>query len=71
MCVDRMKPYMPKAIMALQIANPEVVAEVAELAAPLGLSKTAAVERAVNEMLSTKATPKHDYFERQLRALLD
>ena len=57
--------------MALQIANPEVVAEVVELAAPLGLSKTAAVERAVNEMLATKATPKHDYFERQLRALLD
>ena len=57
--------------MALQIANPEVVAEVVELAAPLGLSKTAAVKRAVNEMLATKATPKHDYFERQLRALLD
>ena len=49
--------------MALQIANPEVVAEVAELAVLMGLSKTAAVERAVNEMLATKAKPKHDYFE--------
>ena len=42
--------------MALQIANPTVVAKVAELAALTGLSKTAAVEKAVDEMLRTSAS---------------
>lgn len=42
--------------MALQIANPIVVAKVAELAALTGLSKTAAVEKAVDEMLRTSAS---------------
>ena len=56
--------------MALQIANPVVVAKVAELAALTGLSKTAAVEKAVDEMLKAVAKPKNDDFERQLMSLL-
>ena len=56
--------------MALQIANPAVVAKVAELAALTGLSKTAAVEKAVDEMLKAFAKPKNDDFERQLMSLL-
>ena len=56
--------------MALQIANPVVVAKVAELAALVGISKTAAVEKAVDEMLKAVARPKNDDFERQLNALV-
>ena len=56
--------------MALQIANAAVVAKVAELAALTGLSKTAAVEKAVDEMLKVVAKPKNDDFERQLMSLL-
>ena len=37
--------------MALQIANPVVVAKVERLAAATGLSKTAAVEKAVDRLL--------------------
>ena len=55
--------------MALQIANPAVVAKVAELAALTGLSKTGAVEKAVDEMLKAVAKPKNDDFERQLMSL--
>lgn len=38
--------------MALQIANPTVVRKVEQLARIAGLSKTAAVERAVDRLLS-------------------
>jgi len=38
--------------MALQIANPVVVDKVERLAKAIGLSKTAAVERAVDRLLS-------------------
>ncbi len=38
--------------MALQIANPTVVRKVEQLASIAGLSKTAAVERAVDRLLS-------------------
>ena len=38
--------------MALQIANPAVVSKVERLAKATGLSKTAAVERAVDRLLS-------------------
>ncbi len=38
--------------MALQIANPVVVAKVERLARATGLSKTAVVERAVDRLLS-------------------
>ena len=37
--------------MALQIANPEVVKKVAQLAKATGLSKTAAVELAVDRLM--------------------
>lgn len=37
--------------MALQIANPAVVAQVEQLARITGLTKTAAVERAVDSLL--------------------
>lgn len=42
--------------MALQIANPAVVNKVAELAKMTGLTKTAAVEKAVDEMLRANST---------------
>jgi antitoxin VapB len=38
--------------MSLQIANPTVVRKVEQLAKETGLSKTAAVERAVDRLLS-------------------
>lgn len=43
--------------MALQIANPTVVSKVERLARATGLSKTAAVERAVDRMLEDAAAP--------------
>ncbi len=42
--------------MALQIANPVVIHKVTELARITGLTKTAAVEKAVDEMLRTNST---------------
>ncbi len=38
--------------MALQIANPVVVAKVARLARALGMTKTAVVERAIDRLAS-------------------
>lgn len=43
--------------MALQIANPSVVSKVERLAKRTGLSKTAAVERGVDRLLSETAPP--------------
>lgn len=43
--------------MALQIANPTVVRKVERLAERTGLSKTAAVERAVDRLLNETALP--------------
>ena len=56
--------------MALQIANPTVVAKVAELAALTGLSKTAAVEKAVDEMLRTSVSVSADERKAKIYALL-
>lgn len=42
--------------MALQIANPVVVRKVEKLARMTGISKTAAVERAVDRLLSEVAS---------------
>ena len=42
--------------MALQIANPAVVRKVEQLANITGMSKTAAVERAVDRLLSEVGT---------------
>jgi antitoxin VapB len=44
--------------MPIQIANPTVVAKIERLAAATGLSKTAAVEQAVDAMLA--ARPRSD-----------
>lgn len=54
--------------MALQIANPAVVSKVERLARATGLSKTAAVERAVDRLLSDMANTG-DHAER-IAALL-
>ena len=43
--------------MALQIANPTVADKVARLAAKTGLTKTATVEWAVDQMLRAAAPP--------------
>ena len=43
--------------MALQIANPSVVSKVERLVRRTGLSKTAAVEQAVDRMLKDLAAP--------------
>ncbi len=40
--------------MPVQIANPTVVAKIERLAAELGLTKTAAVEKAVDAMLARR-----------------
>ena len=54
--------------MPLQIANPVVVQKVERLARAMGLSKTAAVERAVDRLLS-ETHPASDSAER-IAALL-
>lgn len=55
--------------MALQIANPTVVDKVALLAKAMGLSKTAAVEKAVDRMLS-EALAVQPESSRQMSALV-
>ncbi|CAG0990320.1 hypothetical protein BURK2_02345 [Burkholderiales bacterium] len=56
--------------MALQIANQAVVSEVERLARATGLSKTAAVERAVDRMLQdTTAAPAKGRVEALLAQL--
>ena len=56
--------------MALQIANPIVVGKVERLAKASGLSKTAAVEKAVDQLLSETVTPKGNT-DRRLAALIE
>jgi antitoxin VapB len=51
MYIDRININIPGGLMALQIANPSVVSKVERLARHTGLSKTAAVEQAVDRML--------------------
>jgi antitoxin VapB len=55
--------------MAIQIANPEVVKKVAQLAKAMGLSKTAAVELAVDRLMR-ESSPKHSRNAQSLAALL-
>jgi antitoxin VapB len=55
--------------MALQIANPIVVDKVERLARSLGLTKTAAVERAVDRLLGETAGALPP--DRRLDALLE
>jgi antitoxin VapB len=49
--------------MPIQIANPVVVAKIERLAATTGLTKTAAVERAVDAMLASRANASDDDFK--------
>lgn len=51
MYTDYIDINIPGGLMALQIANPSVVSKVERLARHTGLSKTAAVEQAVDRML--------------------
>ena len=54
--------------MALQIANPVVVSKVEQLAKATGLSKTAAVERAVDRLIS-ETTGTSDQAKRMVALL--
>ena len=56
--------------MALQIANPVVVDKVERLARATGLSKTAAVEKAVDRLLGETAMSKGQAADQRLAALL-
>jgi len=56
--------------MALQIANPVVVAKVEKLARATGLSKTAAVEKAVDALLREQHPNETDDVEARLDAIL-
>jgi antitoxin VapB len=56
--------------MPIQIANPVEVAKIERLAAATGLTKTAAVERAVDGMLAERREVLDDDFEARARAIL-
>ena len=56
--------------MALQIANPTVVAKIETLAKRTGLTKTAAVERAVDALLNDRSVAPGDNAWDRLNALL-
>jgi antitoxin VapB len=55
--------------MPIQIANPTVVAKIERLAAATGLTKTAAVERAVEGMLANRPNAPDDFEARALAIL--
>lgn len=55
--------------MALQIANPVVVAKIERLARATGLSKTAAVERAVDRLIAEQVPAETGAMDR-FRAIL-
>ncbi len=57
--------------MAIQIANPEVVEKIERLARLTGLNKTAAVDRAVENMLRESAAATDAYRMEALLAQLD
>ena len=69
MYTDHININIPGGLMALQIANPSVVSKVERLARHTGLSKTAAVEQAVDRMLKELALPSAEPSAR-LAALL-
>ncbi len=56
--------------MALQIANPTVVAKIETLAKRTGLTKTAAVERAVDALLNDRSVAQGDNAWDRFDALL-
>ena len=56
--------------MPVQIANPVVVAKIERLAAVSGLTKTPAVEKAVDAMLAARPDGSEDDFGTRVRAIL-
>ena len=58
-------------LMALQIANPVVVAKVERLARAIGLTKTAVVERAIDQLASQTQTAEKSGRMAALLAQLD
>ena len=56
--------------MPIQIANPVVVAKIKALAARSGLTKTAAVERAVDAMLTGRPADDHASLRARMTAIL-
>lgn len=56
--------------MPVQIANPVVVAKIERLAAATGLTKAAAVEKAVDAMLQGNPDVSGDEFEARVRTIL-
>jgi antitoxin VapB len=56
--------------MPIQIANPSVVAKIERLAAATGLTKTAAVEKAVDAMLASQMVSSGTGFEARAQAIL-
>jgi len=55
--------------MPIQFANPAVVAKIERLASATGLTKTAAVERAVDAMLASSPETSDDFEARALAIL--
>jgi antitoxin VapB len=68
MYIDDVHINIRGVLMALQIANPQVIGKVERLAKATGLSKTAVVERALDRLLTESAAPAED--DRRLKALL-
>jgi antitoxin VapB len=70
MYIDDGEITTAEAAMPIQIANPVVVAKIERLAAATGLTKTAAVERAVDGMLTNRPDTSDDDFEERALAIL-
>jgi antitoxin VapB len=70
MYIDHGDITIAEAVMPIQIANPVVVAKIERLAAVTGLTKTAAVERAVDGLLANRPNDSEDDFEARALAIL-
>jgi len=70
MYIDHVEITIAEAVMPIQIANPVVVAKIERLAAATGLTKTAAVERAVDGLLANRPDSSDDDFEARALAVL-
>lgn len=57
--------------MALRIANPAVAGKIERLAQLIGLTKTAAVEKAVDRLLAESARPELPVADRVARLLAE
>jgi antitoxin VapB len=70
MYIDHGDITIAEAVMPIQIANPVVVAKIERLAAVTGLTKTAAVEKAVDGLLANRPDTFEDDFEARALAIL-